>query len=148
MVQALHKGSDLIAPVKPHTIAKSIAIGNPADGYYVLRAVRDSGGWGEAVTDEEIIAGIQLLARTEGIFTEPAGGTTVAVTKKLIEQGRIARGESIVICITGNGYKTIEAVAEKVEQPFIINARLQDFDDLYNTLTPTVPLRVGEAELH
>jgi len=147
VVQALHKGSDLIAPVKPNTIAKSIAIGNPADGYYVLRAVRDSGGWGEAVTDEEIVAGIQLLARTEGIFTEPAGGTTVAVTKKLIEQGRIARGESIVICITGNGYKTIEAVAEKVEQPFVINARLQDFDDLYSTLTPSVPLRVGEAEL-
>src|SRR5262249_50784234 len=95
--QALPKGSDLMARVKPQTIAKSIAIGNPADGYYVLQAVRNSGGWGEAVTDEEIIEGIQLLARTEGIFTEPAGGTTVAVTKKLIEQGRNARGESNVI---------------------------------------------------
>src|SRR5262245_48061765 len=148
VVHALHKGSDLIVPVKPATIAKSIAIGNPADGYYVLRAVRDSGGWGEAATDEEIVEGIQLLARTEGIFTEPAGGTTVAVAKKLIEQGRIPRNESIVISVTGNGYKTIEAVMGHVDQPFIINARLQDFDDLYNTLTPSVPLRVGEAELH
>jgi threonine synthase len=148
VIHALHKGTDLIAPVKPKTIAKSIAIGNPADGYYVLRAVRDSGGWGEAVTDEEIIAGIQLLARTEGIFTEPAGGTTVAVTKKLIEQGRIPRNESIVICITGNGYKTIEAVTEKVERPFVINARLQDFDDLYNSLSSPVPRQLRATELH
>lgn len=148
VVQALHKGSDLIVPVKPNTIAKSIAIGNPADGYYVLRAVRDSGGWGEAATDEEIVAGIQLLAHTEGIFTEPAGGTTVAVTKKLIEQGRIPRHESIVICITGNGYKTIEAVLNNVEQPFVINARLQDFDELYRSLTPPPPSAVNVTELH
>lgn len=148
VVQALHKGSDLIVPVKPNTIAKSIAIGNPADGYYVLRAVRDSGGWGEAATDEEIVAGIQLLARTEGIFTEPAGGTTIAVTKKLIEQGSIPRNESIVICITGNGYKTIEAVLNNVEQPFIINARLQDFDNLYHSLTPPSSSSVNVTELH
>ena len=134
VVHAIHRGSDLIVPVKPNTIAKSIAIGNPADGYYVLKAVRDSGGWGEAVTDEEIVAGIHLLARTEGIFTEPAGGTTVAVTKKLIEQGRIPRHESIVISVTGNGYKTLEAVAASVAQPFVINARLQEFDDLYEQL--------------
>ena len=133
VVHALHKGTDLIAPVKPNTIAKSIAIGNPADGYYVLRAVRDSGGWGEAATDEEIIAGIQLLARTEGIFTEPAGGTTVAVTKKLIDQGRIPRDESIVICITGNGYKTIEAVIGKLALPATIDARLAEFDELYRS---------------
>ena len=133
VVTALHKGTDLIDPVKPNTIAKSIAIGNPADGYYVLQAVRESGGWGEAATDEEIVAGIQLLARTEGIFTEPAGGTTVAVTKKLIEQGRIPRDESVVICITGNGYKTIEAVAGQSAEPQTINARLTEFDTLYQT---------------
>lgn len=133
VVTALHKGTDLIDPVKPDTIAKSIAIGNPADGYYVLQAVRESGGWGEAATDEEIVAGIQLLARTEGIFTEPAGGTTVAVTKKLIEQGRIPRDESVVICITGNGYKTIEAVAGQSAEPQTINARLAEFDTLYQT---------------
>jgi threonine synthase len=134
VIQALHKGTDLISPVKPHTIAKSIAIGNPADGFYVLKAIRESGGWGEMVTDEEIVDGIKLLARTEGIFTEPAGGTTIAVTRKLIAQGRIPRDESIVICVTGNGYKTLEAVTEGVEQPFRIPARLADFDALYARL--------------
>ncbi len=136
VVHALHRGSDLIEPVKPDTIAKSIAIGNPADGYYVLKAVRESGGWGEAVTDEEIVAGIQLLARSEGIFTEPAGGTTVAVTKKLIDIGRIPRHESIVISVTGNGYKTLEAVSASVAAPFVITARLQEFDRLYESLAP------------
>jgi threonine synthase len=130
VVNAIHKGSDLIAPVKPQTIAKSIAIGNPADGFYVLKAVRESGGWGEAATDAEIVDAIKLLARTEGIFTEPAGGTTVAVTKKLVAQGRIPRDEPIVISVTGNGYKTIEAVLDAVEKPFPIPARLADFDDL------------------
>jgi threonine synthase len=134
VVHAIHKHADLITPVKPQTIAKSIAIGNPADGYYVLKAVRESGGWAEAATDEEIVDGIKLLARTEGIFTEPAGGTTVAVTKKLIEQGRIPRDESIVISVTGNGYKTLEAVTESVERPFAISARLQEFDELYGRL--------------
>lgn len=134
IVQALKKGTDLISPVKPNTIASSIAIGNPADGYYVLQAVKDSGGWGEAVTDEEILDAIKLLARTEGIFTEPAGGTEVAVAKKLIQQGRIPRDESIVISITGNGYKTLEAVARSVEKPFTIRATLESFDDLYHQL--------------
>jgi threonine synthase len=135
VIQALHRQTDLITPVKPQTIAKSIAIGNPADGFYVLKAVRESGGWGESVTDEEIVDGIKLLARTEGIFTEPAGGTTVAVTKKLIEQGRIPRDESIVIGVTGNGYKTLEAVLGNVEQPYRIPARLADFDALYERLS-------------
>jgi threonine synthase len=135
VIQALHRGTDLISPVKPNTIAKSIAIGNPADGFYVLKAVRESGGWGESVTDEEIVDGIRLLARTEGIFTEPAGGTTVAVAKKLIETGRIPRDESVVISVTGNGYKTLEAVADSVAKPYGINARLQEFDELYNNLS-------------
>jgi len=134
VVHAIHRHADLITPVKPDTIAKSIAIGNPADGYYVLKAVKESGGWGEAVTDEEIVEGIKLLARTEGIFTEPAGGTTVAVTKKLIQQGRIPRDESIVISVTGNGYKTLEAVIGAVEQPFRIPAKLQAFDELFAQL--------------
>jgi len=134
VVNAIHRGSELIEPVKPQTIAKSIAIGNPADGFYVLEAVRKSGGWGEAATDEEIVAGIRLLAETEGIFTEPAGGTTVAVTKKLIEQGRIPRDESIVISVTGNGYKTLEAVLDVCEAPYPIPARLDDFDRLYDSL--------------
>ncbi len=134
VVRALHAGSDTIEPVKPDTIAKSIAIGNPADGYYVLQTIRESGGWGESATDAEIVEAIHLLARTEGIFTEPAGGTTVAVTKKLIEQGRIAADESVVICVTGNGYKTLEAVAATVAKPAIIDPRLRDFDELYERL--------------
>ncbi|OLC70460.1 MAG: threonine synthase [Deltaproteobacteria bacterium 13_1_40CM_4_54_4] len=134
IINALKKGTDLISPVKPNTIASSIAIGNPADGYYVLQAVRESGGWGESVTDEEILEGIKLLARTEGIFTEPAGGTEVAVAKKLIESGRIPRDESIVISITGNGYKTLETVAQSVEKPYAISATLQNFDELYQRL--------------
>jgi len=137
IINALHKGTDLVRPVKPNTIASSIAIGNPADGYYVIRAVRESGGWGESATDEEILDGIKLLARTEGIFTEPAGGTEVAVAKKLIETGRIPRDESIVISITGNGYKTLETVASAVEKPYTINATLQNFDELFDRLTPS-----------
>lgn len=143
VVNALHRGADLIEPVKPNTIAKSIAIGNPADGYYVLGAVRNSGGWGEAATDKEIVEGISLLARTEGIFTEPAGGTTVAVTKKLIEQGRIPRDESIVISVTGNGYKTLEAVSDAVPVPFNIGTRLEEFDALYQSLEESARVRAS-----
>ncbi len=139
IINALHKGTDLVSPVKPNTIASSIAIGNPADGYYVIQTVHESGGWGESATDDEILDGIKLLARTEGIFTEPAGGTEIAVTKKLIEQGRIPRDESIVVSITGNGYKTLEAVARSVEKPFTIDATLDHFDDLFQQLNPSMP---------
>ncbi len=145
VVHALHRESDLIEPVKPNTIAKSIAIGNPADGYYVLKAVRNSGGWGEAATDEEIVAGIKLLAETEGIFTEPAGGTTVAVAKKLIEQGRIPADESIVISVTGNGYKTLEAVMDSVAEPRRIAAKLDDFDELYRKLSDQAAAKAASA---
>ncbi|MBI4596437.1 MAG: threonine synthase [Candidatus Tectomicrobia bacterium] len=134
VVRAIHKGSDVIAPEKPKTIAKSIAIGNPADGFYVLQAVRRSNGWGEMATDEEIVEAIKLLARTEGVFTEPAGGTTVAVTKKLIEQGVIPTEESIVIAITGNGYKTLEAVQGSLGEAYNIEAKLSQFDKLYDRI--------------
>ncbi len=134
VIHALHKGTDLITPVKPDTIAKSIAIGNPADGFYVLRAVRESGGWGDSASDAEIIDAIKLLARTEGIFAEPAGGTTLAVTLKLLKQGRIKPDEIVVVSITGNGYKTLEAVANAIQQPAIIEARLKDFDALFERL--------------
>ena len=135
IIDALKKGTDIVDPVKPNTIATSIAIGNPADGYYVIQTVKESGGWGENVTDEEILDGIKLLAATEGIFTEPAGGTEVAVTKKLIEQGRIPRDESIVISITGNGYKTVETVAHIIDRPYSIEAALGTFDALYGELS-------------
>jgi len=143
IINAFHKGTHLISPVKPNTIASSIAIGNPADGYYVVHAVKESGGWGDSVSDDEIVEGIKLLARTEGIFTEPAGGTEVAVTKKLIQKGRIPRDESIVISITGNGYKTLEAVAPSIEQPYTIKATLENFDQLYQDLNPLVSQAAG-----
>ncbi len=146
IVQALKSGTDLITPVKPNTIASSIAIGNPADGYYVIKAIQESGGWGESVTDDEILDGIRLLATTEGIFTEPAGGTEVAVTRKLIEQGRISRDESIVISITGNGYKTLEVVAKGVPPPICIDADIKKFDDLYRELNIPRLERVRAAE--
>jgi threonine synthase len=128
VVRALHAGISHPDPVRPNTIAKSIAIGNPADGFQVIETLHETGGWGEMVTDEEILAGIHLLAETEGIFTEPAGGTTVAVTRKLVEQGRIPRDESIVVCITGNGYKTSEVVADGIARPAAIGRSLRDFE--------------------
>jgi len=127
---AVKEGSELIRPVKPKTIAKSLAIGNPADGYYSAKVMRESNGWGEDVSDEEIIDAMKLLAETEGIFAETAGGVTLGVTKKLIEQGRIPRDESIVVSVTGNGLKTQEALQDKIGAPRIINARLSDFDEL------------------
>ncbi|MGH7985806.1 MAG: threonine synthase [Candidatus Binataceae bacterium] len=145
VIAALHKGTDLIEPVKPHTIAKSIAIGNPADGFYVLRAVRESGGWGDSASDTEIIDAIKLLARTEGIFAEPAGGTTLAVAIKLVAQKRIAADETVVVSITGNGYKTLEAVAGAIVEPYIIEARLKEFDALFERLNGTQRALAGAA---
>ena len=127
---AVKEGSELIRPVKPKTIAKSLAIGNPADGYYSAKVMRESNGWGEDVSDEEIIDAMKLLAETEGIFAETAGGVTLGVTKKLILQGRIPKNESIVVSITGNGLKTQEALQDKIGAPRIINARLSEFDEL------------------
>jgi threonine synthase len=106
VIKALDAGLEFPDPVKPDTIAKSLAIGNPADGFQVVRVVKETGGAGAMVTDEEILDAVQLLARTEGIFTEAAGGTTLAATRALIARGAIKPGESVVVCITGNGYKT------------------------------------------
>jgi threonine synthase len=131
VVQALDAGLDFPEPVKPNTIARSIAIGNPADGFQVLHAVRSTGGAGATVEDDEILDGIQLLAETEGIFTEPAGGVTVAATRKLIERGALPRDESIVICITGNGYKTIEVMSRRGREPIRIGRSLADFEAAY-----------------
>jgi len=139
VVAAIQKGSDIIEPQKPNTIAKSIAIGNPADGYYAAQVVRDSGGWGESASDPEIIEAIKLLARTEGIWTEPAGGTTLAVAMKLIQQGRIPRDESIVISITGNGLKTLEVVANELPYPVAIDPKISEFDKLLQQITETGP---------
>ena len=129
-------GSENIIPVKPNTIAKSIAIGNPADGYYGIKTANTSGGYGEDVSDKEVIEAMKLLAETEGIFTETAGGVTVGVTKKLVEQGRIKTDETTVICITGNGLKTQEALADSFEAPVVIEPKVNNFEEVFeNSLT-------------
>jgi threonine synthase len=131
ITDAVKTGRERHKPVrKPATICKSLAIGDPADGYFAAKLIKDSGGWGEDVTDDEIIEGMLLLARTEGIFGETAGGVTVAVTRKLLEQGRLPRNEEIVICITGNGLKTQDAVFEAIEQPAVIKPSLAEFEAL------------------
>ena len=127
---AIKQGTDVIRPVKPHTIAKSLAIGNPADGFYALQVVKETGGYGEDVSDEEIIEGIKMLARTEGIFAETAGGVTLACTKKLIEMGKIRRDETTVMCITGNGLKTQEALNGHTASPHYIKPNLASFEEI------------------
>ena len=134
IVNALKEGSPFFKPVKPDTIAKSLAIGNPADGIYAIETVKESGGYGESANDDEIIKAMKLLASTEGIFTETAGGVTLAATKKLIESGRISRDESIVVLITGNGMKTIEAFNGHLSVPHIIDPRLKSFTQLMETI--------------
>ncbi len=129
IVTAIKENSDIIKPVKPNTIAKSLAIGNPADGVYAVGSVEQSGGWAEDVSDDEIVEAMKLLASTEGIFTETAGGVTLGVAKKLIEQGRIPKDESIVVCITGNGLKTQEAVTEKIGKPIKIKPNISSFEE-------------------
>ncbi len=129
IVTAIKENAEIIKPIKPNTIAKSLAIGNPADGVYALATVKETGGWAEDVSDDEIVEAIKLLAATEGIFTETAGGVTLGVAQKLIEQGRIPKDESIVVSITGNGLKTQEAVVEKIGKPIKIKPNITSFEE-------------------
>ena len=124
---AFAEGRDFIKPVKPKTLAKSLAIGNPADGFYALKTARETGGVIEMVTDDEIVAGIHLLAQTEGVFAETAGGVTIAVLKKLVAQGAIARRDLTVAYITGHGLKTQEAVAGTLGEAVYIEPSLDKF---------------------
>lgn len=133
VAEAWTTGADYIKPVKPQTIAKSLAIGNPADGAYVLDEVRNSGGGIAAVCDEEIVEGIKLLARTEGIFAETAGGTTVASLAKLAQLGIVRKDERVVIHITGHGLKTAEVVASSSTFTTTINPSLDAVRELIET---------------
>jgi threonine synthase len=126
---AVKAGRNEIQPQKPATIARSLAIGNPADGYYATQTIAGSGGWAEDASDPEIVEGIALLAETEGVFTETAGGVTVASARKLFTQGRIAPEETTVLCITGNGLKTTDALAGRFEASEPIPPKLAAFEE-------------------
>jgi threonine synthase len=127
---AVKAGKSAIEPQKPITIARSLAIGNPADGHYAIKAITQSGGWSEDVSDPEVIDSIQLLAETEGIFTETAGGVTVGCARKLCQQGRITANETTVLCITGNGLKTTDVLADRFQSEEPIRPRVADFEEL------------------
>ena len=129
IVAAIKQGIDIIKPVKPNTIAKSLAIGNPADGFYAAQVIKESKGFGEDVSDGEIIDAIKLLAKTEGIFTETAGGVTLASAIKLIQAGYIKKDGLTVLCITGNGLKTQEALMGHTNEPHYIKPNLASFEE-------------------
>jgi threonine synthase len=133
---AFAEGHDFVRPVRPHTIAKSLAIGNPADGPYALDVVRSTGGAIGSVTDEEIVAGIRLLARTEGIFAETAGGVTIATLAKLARSGVVRRDERVVAYVTGNGLKTLDAVAPECGPTATIKPTLEAFAAAVDTEDP------------
>ena len=142
---AIKSGTDLVKPVIPNTIAKSLAIGNPADGVYASKIVQKTGGKGTHVTDSEIVEGIKLLASTQGIFTETAGGVTIASLKQLVQTGSIQKDEVVVAYVTGNGLKTVDAVQGKVSRPHVIPAKLKEFQNLYEGLKAKVP-NIASAE--
>jgi threonine synthase len=129
IARSVREGADDIIPQRPNTIARSLAIGNPADGPAASRMIQSTGGWAEDVSDIELVAGIQELAETEGIFTETAGGVTTAVAARLYQQGRIGKDETTVVCITGNGLKTTDAIADRYVLDRAIRPRLADFAD-------------------
>ncbi len=138
IVTAVKEGKDLIRPVeKPDTIVKSLAIGNPADGYYAYHTMIGTGGYGENPSDAETIEGIKLLGETEGIFAETAGGVTVAATKRLIETGKIGRDASVVLCITGNGLKTREVLEGQYNMHNAIQPTMSEVDQLFEKLEET-----------
>ena len=127
---AFKQGMDFFKPVKPDTIAKSLAIGTPADGFYALKVMKETSGASDDVTDDEIREAMSALAECEGIFTETAGGVTVGTAKKLVASGRIPAEDSVVLCVTGNGLKTLDAVQGHVGKPAGIKPSLREFEQL------------------
>ena len=127
VAQAFRDGADEVTPMKPDTVARSLAIGSPADGAFALQVARETGGAIEWCTEEEVLEGVRLLAETEGIFTETAGGVTIANLKHLVEQGTIRPEEEVVAYVTGNGYKTVEAFEGSVEPTYRVAPDLDEF---------------------
>ena len=147
--QAVKLGNDFIEPQRPNTIARSLAIGNPADGPAASQMIRATGGWAEDVSDVELVSGIQELAETEGIFTETAGGVTTAVTARLYAHGRISPDELTVACITGNGLKTTDALAGHYQEQRAVRPRLADFDAYLRELDgATEPELAAAGDIH
>jgi len=142
VVNAYDEGTLNIRPVKPNTIAKSLAIGNPADGYYALKVIQDSGGGAAAVSEEEVVEGMKLLAETEGIFTETAGGVVIAGLRRLVASGAIRRDDLTVAYVTGNGLKTIEAVAGSLAEPMVIQPTLASFEQAIAERKPSKERRL------
>ncbi len=142
---AIKQYSSEIEPQRPKTIARSLAIGNPADGHYALQAISKSGGWAEDVSDPEVVSGIQWLAETEGIFTETAGGVTVATARKLIQQDRILPDETTVLCITGNGLKTTDVLADKYHAEAPIAPKLAEFEAYLASKAASLPTAAPET---
>jgi threonine synthase len=126
IVDLVARGGEHVEPVVPRTIARSLAIGNPADGRFAAKAIRASGGDAAAVTDEELVEGIRLLARTTGVFTETAGGVTVAAARRLAREGKLRPDDEVVLCITGNGLKTVEAVQAALDPAPVIDPKLRE----------------------
>jgi threonine synthase len=130
IVDAFKAGDEEITPIEhPDTVAKSLAIGDPGDGYYVLKAIRESGGTAESASDDEILDAIDLLASTEGVFSEPAGGVTIAVLQKLVASGVISEDEIIVCCVTGNGFKSADTLQGRLVFPAVIPPSLKAFQE-------------------
>ncbi len=140
---AVKAGQPDFEPQKPSTLARSLAIGNPSDGHYAIKVITQSGGWGEDVSDPEIIRGIQLVAETEGIFTETAGGVTAGVTQKLYAQGRIQRDELTVVALTGNGLKTTDALHGQYTLEEAIPPRPAAFQELLQHAQPQAAVAVA-----
>lgn len=139
-ISTAHKaGMEFFKPVKPNTIAKSLAIGTPADGFYALRVIKDTAGAADDVSDDEIRESIKLLAQCEGIFAETAGGVTVGVAKKLIASGKIPANDSVVLCVTGNGLKTLDAVVKHAGRTREIRPSLREFEALLDAETKVCP---------
>jgi len=143
IAEAWNRRSFLIKPQKPNTIAKSLAIGNPADGYYALKTMADTNGAAATVTDEEVVEGIQLLAETEGIFAETAGGVVISGLRRLVEDGHVRGDEVVVAFITGAGLKTQEAVLPAIQPPLTIRATLDSFEEALEERDGVLPAARG-----